>query len=124
MKNFQTQYTNRHSDSGEKYQLPSRTVPDQSMSVTEIMQRFASGLPVDGARVAMFEEEQMPNVAAMDLSEKMDLLRANQRVITMLKDKEQKAIAKKAHEKLRSTIEAEILEKQKQEAKPLSTNIP
>lgn len=125
---FQTQYTNRHTEKGETFRLPSRTVPDGSLSVTEIMQRFANGLPVEGQKVALYEEEEMPNVATMDLSEKMDLLRANQRVITMLKDTEQRAIAKKAHEKLRKSIEDEINASKKQEnqnpPKADSTNIP
>lgn len=111
---FQTQY-DKHVVKGETFPYPSRTVPDQSMTITEIMQRFANGLPVDGQKVAMYEAEEMPNVEKMDLSEKMDLLRSNQRVINMLKDQEQKAIAKKAHEKLRRQVEDEVKQQLLQE---------
>lgn len=34
---------------------PSLTVPDQSMSIIEIMKRFAKGLPIDGERVPWYE---------------------------------------------------------------------
>lgn len=95
-------------DKGEVNNLPSRTVPNQSMTVIQIMQRFAAGLPVDGQKVQMWEESEMPDLNKMDLSEKFDLLRANQAKINMLKDQQVKQAAKQAQEKLRKQIEQEV----------------
>lgn len=56
---------------GEKNTMPSMTVPDQSMSIQEILRRFASGLPVGGAKVAFYDdgENPMPDPRKMDLAE-------------------------------------------------------
>jgi len=36
---------------------PSRTIPDQSMSVTEIMARYAKGMPLGGEREKVYYED-------------------------------------------------------------------
>lgn len=106
---FKTQFMDAYTpDPGQKTTLPSRTVPNQSMTVVQIMQRFAAGLPVDGQKVQMWEEQEMPDLNKMDLSEKFDLLRANQAKINMLKDQQLKQAAKQAQDKLRKQIEDEI----------------
>ena len=45
-------YTKKFSleEVGEVNSLPSETVPDESLSIKEILQRFVSGLPLDVAR--------------------------------------------------------------------------
>jgi len=62
----------------ERNTQPSKTIPDQTMSVQEIMDRFARGLPIDGAKLAIYhgEEDDMPDLERMDLSEKHELLEA------------------------------------------------
>lgn len=55
---------------GEINTLPSLTVPDQSMSVQEILDRYARGLPIGGSRVPIFDEEDdMPDTTHMDLAD-------------------------------------------------------
>lgn len=56
---------------GEVFTLPSMTVPDQSLTVRELMDRFARGLPLGGARVPIYEgeDDNTPDFARMDLSE-------------------------------------------------------
>lgn len=56
--------------------LPSKTIPDQTMSVREIMRRFASGLPLEGAKVPIYEgeDEYMPDLKTMDISEQYALI--------------------------------------------------
>lgn len=116
---FRHQFSDvKYEEKGEVNTLPSRTVPNQSMTVTQIMQRFAAGLPVDGAKVEMWEEQEMPDLNKMDLSEKFDLLRANQAKINMLKDQQLKQAAKLSHEKLRKQIEQEVKAAQNKQPEP------
>lgn len=71
-------YKNQHNcnDFPKEYEqnlLPSETIPDQSMSLHEIMRRFASGLPLGGQRVPEYDGEddllEGINPKTLDLSE-------------------------------------------------------
>lgn len=44
-----------------KTTLPSKTEPNMAMSIEEIMRRFASGLPVTGAKVPLYDFEGNPD---------------------------------------------------------------
>lgn len=53
---------------------PSMTIPDQTMSITEILRRYASGLPISGEKVPIYhDEEDLPEWKTLDLSEKQEL---------------------------------------------------
>lgn len=70
---------------------PSQTIPDQSMSVKTIMDRYARGLPLEGQRVPIYDGEDHElaglNLDKLDLSEKHDLVEANkQRIADMQQD--------------------------------------
>lgn len=53
---------------------PSMTIPDQSMSLKEILDRFARGLPLDGEKVGMYHGDEMPvQLQKMDLTEIQEL---------------------------------------------------
>lgn len=56
--------------------MPSLTVPDETMSVREILYRYARGLGFDQAKVPMYEEEgfEMPDISQMDYSEVQEML--------------------------------------------------
>lgn len=56
---------------GEVFTMPSMTVPDQSLTVRELMDRFARGLPLGGAKVPIWEgeDDNTPDFSKMDLSE-------------------------------------------------------
>jgi len=79
--NFQTQY---NAATRERYYEvnndPSETIPDQTMSVKEILTRYASGLPIDGQKVPIYENDEDPlhgvNWNTLDLSEKADFIQA------------------------------------------------
>lgn len=59
---------------GEINNEPSMTVPDQTMSLKELLERYARGLPVAGAKQEIFHgEEFVPDLNRMDLSEQQDL---------------------------------------------------
>lgn len=64
---------------GERSDLPSLTVPDDTMSVREILYRYARGLGFEGAKTPMFEEDgyEMPDVSNMDYSEIEEMYQRN-----------------------------------------------
>lgn len=77
MPKFKTQYnTDEFPSKKEKNRLPSMTVADQSMSMREIMQRYARGLPIEGQKVPFYDEDDdMPDLTNLDLAEKEALIR-------------------------------------------------
>ncbi|QCQ85115.1 hypothetical protein [Blackfly microvirus SF02] len=86
---IRTQYQGNLAN-GEINLLPSKTVPDQSMSIGEIMHRYASGLPVGGTRVPMYEEDEDPEYDTMphftDKMEALDYMRENKKRIEQMQD--------------------------------------
>jgi hypothetical protein len=57
-----------------KFTLPSQTVPDQSMSIKTILERYARGLPVGGRLDEYYDEEDtLPNPLTLDLAERQEL---------------------------------------------------
>jgi len=87
----------------ERNTQPSKTIPDQSMSVKEIMERHARGLPTAGERVPVYfgEDEDMPDLKKMDLAEIQELKENAALQVTQLQDKlqEQKTKSSAANRK-------------------------
>lgn len=82
---------------GEVNNDPSKTIPDQSMSIAEIISRTQKGLPVTGVRVPMYNETEdgiMPDLRNMDISEIYELkqrIAAKERAIRkQLQEQEEK----------------------------------
>ena len=65
----------------EKNTLPSMTVPDQAMSIPELIRRYASGLPLGGSRVPFYDESPEEDMLGgrdwrtFDLSEQNELIK-------------------------------------------------
>ncbi len=64
-------------DFDKSYQIftePSQTIPDQSMSIKTILERYARGLPVGGRLDEYYDEEDtLPNPLTLDLAERQEL---------------------------------------------------
>lgn len=81
----------------------STTIPDQSMSIKEILDRFARGLPLDGYRVPVWDgEEDLPDFNRMDLADIENYMRNNQEEIQYLQA-EQKQLAEMARNRTETT---------------------
>jgi hypothetical protein len=54
---------------------PSATIPDQTMSVRELLQRYANGLPLGGGKEPIFEGEDGDGIdpRRLDLAERQEL---------------------------------------------------
>lgn len=60
---------------GEENTLPSMTIPDQTMSIQTILHRYASGLPVGGEKIPVYNgEEFTPDIEHMDLADRQQYL--------------------------------------------------
>lgn len=62
-----------------RYEVPdkvSMTIPDQTLSIRDIMRRFAAGLPIDGEKVPIYdgEDSDMPDLKNMDLAERQEYI--------------------------------------------------
>lgn len=57
----------------EKNEQPSLTVPDQTMSVRTILERYTRGLPVNGWTPMYDEEDDLPDPRTLDLAERQEL---------------------------------------------------
>lgn len=58
-------------DKGEVNDQPSKTIPDQTMSIREIVARFQRGLPIDAGKVPIYhgEDIELPDIRKLDLVE-------------------------------------------------------
>lgn len=78
----------------EYYQVitePSQTVPDQTMSIKTIMERYAKGLPIANALAPIYEDDDMPssgiNPRTLDLVDIQEMRINNSEKIEYLQDK-------------------------------------
>lgn len=59
---------------GKKFTLPSMTIPDQTMSLKTILERYARGLPIGGRTDEYYDEDDtMPDYRTLDLAEIQEL---------------------------------------------------
>lgn len=76
---------------GEVNNLPSETIPDQTMTVREIFHRYAKGLPIVGQKVPIYEGEDDPmegvDLRSLDLSERHDMLKETKSAVKELQEK-------------------------------------
>lgn len=110
---FKTLYNGPHPTKGWTSEKESQTVPDQTMSVREIMSRYVRGLPISGQRVPVYNgEEYVPDVRKMDLVDIQEAKEATQRRIAEMQEdlrkqdekrKKKPAPAPKAQEEPKTT---------------------
>lgn len=60
---------------GEVNNKPSMTIPDQTMSIREILDRYARGLPIEAGKVPIYDgEEYSPDPRYMDLADRQEYM--------------------------------------------------
>lgn len=76
-------------DYGEVNNSPSLTVPDQTMSIPDILNRYAKGLPLDGQKIPIFEGEDsdMPDPRTLDLADRQLLAEEALQELKEIKDR-------------------------------------
>lgn len=107
---FKTQYNGPHPSMGEINRLPSATVPDQTMTIPELLERHSRGLNISHGKVPVFDESEefFPDPSKMDLADREayaeqlrdELEDINQKVAAQRKKQleEQEAARKQARE--------------------------
>lgn len=137
---FQMQFTPESisgSRTEKKSNKPSMTIPDQSLTVAELVERNKRGLPLGGNKVPVYsadpEADFVPDIAKLDLAEIQEM---KEQIAAQIQEKQgllQEYEAKKKNQKVRK-LEQEIeqLKKQVGQVQPekpgekpeLSTNTP
>lgn len=83
---------------GEVNDLPSLTVPDDSMSLETILKRYALGLPINGNNQEEFyEEEELPDLRKMDMEEIAVMKMETEEKIQKYRDHQAKVAEAKKH---------------------------
>lgn len=124
MTQFKTQYNQRDVYDGNKFEkksfLPHMTIPSQSMTIREIMERQARGLSITDGKVPIYdgEEYDLPDLKTMDLSEIEDYKNSVQTELAGIKKKHENFLASK---KKKATPKEEP---KKDDEIGLSTNTP
>lgn len=73
--------------SGEVNTLPSLTIPDQTMSLKEILDRYTHGLPFDDVRTPVYHGDvDVPDMSRLDLVEQHELIDRNRDRIRSLQN--------------------------------------
>jgi hypothetical protein len=82
---------------GEVNTQPSETLPDQTMSMREILIRYAKGLPIDGAKTPIWEEGEgyAKDPETLDLAEREELATQAREELKQIDLKLKTALAKK-----------------------------
>jgi hypothetical protein len=78
-----------HPDTAKKFTMPSATVPDQTMSIKEILTRHAHGLPLGGSQEGLYDEEgtsQGIDIRTLDLVDIQAMKIANKEYIKDTQD--------------------------------------
>lgn len=71
----------------QRFTQPSKTIPDQTMSIPELIRRYAQGLPLGAPKVPMYEEDPEQDLLGgvnwntLDLSEKQNFIKSAQNEI-------------------------------------------
>jgi len=72
------------------FSMPSETVPDQSLTMRQILDRYARGLPLD-VKTPIWEDDDefnpLPDPRTLDLTEKQELLKSAKAELNEIKNK-------------------------------------
>jgi hypothetical protein len=81
----------KDTDKKERFNKPSLTMPDQTMSIPEILARYARGLPITQGKVPIYNGENDPfdgiPYEKLDLSERENIRKQNIDHLTELYEK-------------------------------------
>lgn len=71
----------------QRFTQPSMTIPDQTLSIPELIRRYAQGLPLGAPKVPMYEEDPEQDLLGginwntLDISEKQNFIKSAQNEI-------------------------------------------
>jgi len=103
------------------FTMPSETIPDQSLTMRQILDRYARGLPLEAKEMVWDDnadlDDILPDPRTLDLAERQEFADNAKKELQDIK----KVHAEKARKKVEDKIKAEIEANQK---KPLTVDPP
>lgn len=92
-------------DTGQINNEPSKTVPDQTLSLRELLVRYAKGLPLEGAKTPVFEgpDGSEIDIEKLDLAEREELAEQAREELKQINERVKDAVSK-AKSKKKSVI--------------------
>lgn len=104
-------------DKGRLNTQPSEAIPDQTMSMREIMERYAKGAPLTNVKTPVYfgEDEEYPDVKKMDLVEIQEMKERAQESIESIKKSLDYQAKQRNEAKEKTTLSPEKKEEKKEE---------
>jgi hypothetical protein len=101
---------NEYNDAEKDFQ-PSQTIPDQALSVREILQRYANGLPLGGTNEPIWEGEDGDGIdpRRLDLAERQELEIAARQELAEIEERLKSKKVEKSAAKLKKEDIEDIL---------------
>lgn len=90
--NYRSTYSTKNEIKGETNTMPSMTIPNEAMSIREILIRYSRGLPIDGKVPIYDEENDLPDPRKMDLADWEELQIKFRKEIDEIKTAHQKQL--------------------------------
>lgn len=115
---FRTQYNRLQMSKGEVITGPSQTIPDQTLTLQQILERYAKGLGFAGSGGAVYDEDEgghIPDFRTMDLTEQKEYV---ENTLKELETKVESGKAAKAKQKSDAEFERRLKEWQDSQPKP------
>lgn len=100
---------------GELNYLPSQTIPDQSLTVKEVIERYTRGIPFEQGKTPLYMDEEdseemdlMPDLKKLDLAEIEELREAVRNEIEEHRKKHNEKVLAARKKKHEETVEQEV----------------
>jgi len=100
---------------GQTFTQPSLTVPDQTMSIRTIMERYARGLPIDGQKTPIYDTENLStglDPRKLDLVDIQEMGIEHKKTLKEHKERLTKAESKKQKDEFEKLVQKRIEEAQ------------
>lgn len=100
-------------ETGEMKPMPSCTVPDQTISIRDILDRSRKGQIISGALKGSFDStDQMPDPRSLDYVERQEMMELAERELADIKQRQDKRNADKAAKRAKERAEFEAFKQQ------------
>lgn len=101
----------------EKNTMPSKTIPDQTMNIRTILERYSRGLPIDGIKTPIWtgEEDDLPDPRTLDLAERQELAHLYKNEINDIKYRHYNKIDK--NDEIKDNVRVDVIESNSGEPK-------
>lgn len=114
-------------ETGETKPMPSCTVPDQTVSIKEIVDRTRKGQIISGALKAVYDStDQLPDPRSLDYVERQEIMEMADKELRELKQRQEQRNAAKAAKKAQDKADFELfqahLKKLRETAPPVEQN--